>query len=287
VPTLAHQEIIRQKIIKPLHPPNTPPSQTSNSPRHIYLILPVRNSTVLKVIHKHSRKHTLHNTTSSLKSHPVNIAEPIVQLNLLHVGGKLQKRRPEIRLLERNLLAPTVARELNRATQRQAKQRLDIRNHTSKVETLEIERRGRAVVVVGAQLVGAAQRVDDVVGEDVRAGLGVQACEERGAGDHAHAGVEETFVGAEGVEAADGGAVDEAGGEVVELGWGLVGWRFGVGMCMWWRADLDQVVDGGALLVRSGSCEGSAGDERGDDSGEGLHCCSRVGRNERGINESA
>lgn len=42
---------------------------------------------------------------------------------------------------------------------------------------------------------------------------------------------------------------------------------------MWWRADLDQVVDGGALLViRSGSCEGSAGDERGDDGGDSLHC---------------
>ena len=52
-------------------------------------------------------------------------------------------------------------------------------------------------------------------------------------------------------------------------------------------AHLDQVVDVGALLVRSGSCESSAGDERGDDGGEGLHCvCSRVGRKERGINES-
>lgn len=36
-------------------------------------------------------------------------------------------------------------------------------------------------------------------------------------------------------------------------------------------AHLDQVVDVGALLVRSGSCESSASDERGDDSGEGLH----------------
>jgi hypothetical protein len=35
-------------------------------------------------------------------------------------------------------------------------------------------------------------------------------------------------VRAEGVEAADGGAVDEAGGDVVELGWGLVGWSFWV-----------------------------------------------------------
>jgi hypothetical protein len=36
-------------------------------------------------------------------------------------------------------------------------------------------------------------------------------------------------------------------------------------------ADLDQVVDSGALLVRSGSSESSASDERGDDSSEGLH----------------
>lgn len=64
---------------------------------------------------------------------------------------------------------------------------------------------------------GAAQAVEDVVGEDVGAGLSVQACEERRAGDDAHAGVEEAFVGAEGVEASDGGAVDEAGGDVVKL----------------------------------------------------------------------
>lgn len=36
-------------------------------------------------------------------------------------------------------------------------------------------------------------------------------------------------------------------------------------------ADLDEVVDAGAL-VRSGSCESGAGDERGEDGGEGLHC---------------
>lgn len=36
-------------------------------------------------------------------------------------------------------------------------------------------------------------------------------------------------------------------------------------------ANLDQVVDVGALLVRSGSCKSSASDERGDDGGEGLH----------------
>lgn len=36
-------------------------------------------------------------------------------------------------------------------------------------------------------------------------------------------------------------------------------------------AHLDQVVDVGALLVRSGSCESSASDERGDDGSEGLH----------------
>ena len=36
-------------------------------------------------------------------------------------------------------------------------------------------------------------------------------------------------------------------------------------------AHLDQVVDVGALLVRSRSCESSASDERGDDSGESLH----------------
>ena len=36
-------------------------------------------------------------------------------------------------------------------------------------------------------------------------------------------------------------------------------------------AHLDQVVDVGALLVRSGSGESSASDERGDDGGEGLH----------------
>jgi hypothetical protein len=54
-----------------------------------------------------------------------------------------------------------------------------------------------------------------------------------------------------------------------------------------WMADLDQVVHTVARLVRSGSCESSASDERGDDGGEGLHCvCSRVGRKERGINES-
>jgi hypothetical protein len=49
-------------------------------------------------------------------------------------------------------------------------------------------------------------------------------------------------------------------------------------------ADLDQVVDVGRwLVVRSGSCESSASGERGDDSGEGLHCvCGRVGRKERG-----
>lgn len=64
---------------------------------------------------------------------------------------------------------------------------------------------------------GTAQAVEDVVGEDVGAGLGVEACEERSAGNYAHAGVEEAFVGAEGVETADGGAVDEAGGDVVEL----------------------------------------------------------------------
>ena len=47
-------------------------------------------------------------------------------------------------------------------------------------------------------------------------------------------------------------------------------------------AHLDQVVDVGALLVRSGSCESSASGERGDDGGESLHCaCGRVGRNER------
>ena len=68
---------------------------------------------------------------------------------------------------------------------------------------------------------GAAEAVEDVIGEDVGAGLGVEACEERRAGDDAHAGVEEAFVGAEGVKASDGGAVDEAGGDVVELGWGV------------------------------------------------------------------
>ena len=36
-------------------------------------------------------------------------------------------------------------------------------------------------------------------------------------------------------------------------------------------AHLDQVVDGGALLVRSGSSESSASGERGDDSGESMH----------------
>lgn len=87
---------------------------------------------------------------------------------------------------------------------------------------------------------GAAQRVQDVVGENVGAGLRVQACEERRAGDDAHAGVEETLVRAEGVEAADGGAVDEAGGEVVELGWESVGGWLGLGC----------VCGGGLTLTR-------------------------------------
>jgi hypothetical protein len=47
--------------------------------------------------------------------------------------------------------------------------------------------------------------------------LGVEAGEEGGAGDHAHAGVEEALVGAELVEAAEGDTVDDAGGDVVEL----------------------------------------------------------------------
>jgi hypothetical protein len=43
-------------------------------------------------------------------------------------------------------------------------------------------------------------------------------------------------------------------------------------VCGGWLTDLDEVVDGGGLLVRSGSCESGAGDERGEDGGEGLHC---------------
>ena len=186
----------------------------------------------------------------------------------------------EIRLLESDLLAVAVARKLDGARQRQAEGRFDVGDHAAEVEGFEVEGGGRAVVVVGAELVGAAQAVDDVVGEDVWARPGVEAGEERGGGDHAHASVEEAFVGAERVETADGSAVDEAGRDVVELDWLLVGFGFEFGMQE--MADLDQVVDVGTLLVRSGSREGSASDERGDDGGEGLHCvCGRVGRKER------
>ena len=90
-------------------------------------------------------------------------------------------------------------------------------------------------------------------------------------------------MGTEGVEAADGGAVDEAGGDVVELegvSWGVdlgLGW-------VWCVADLDEVVDGGDLLVRSGSCESGAGDERGEDGSEGLHCVVELVVKNVGIN---
>ena len=36
-------------------------------------------------------------------------------------------------------------------------------------------------------------------------------------------------------------------------------------------ADLNQVVDAGGLLVRSGSRKSGASDERGEDSGDSLH----------------
>lgn len=42
--------------------------------------------------------------------------------------------------------------------------------------------------------------------------------------------------------------------------------------CTWLIADLNQVVDAGGLLVRSGSRKSGASNECGEDSGESLHC---------------
>jgi hypothetical protein len=53
--------------------------------------------------------------------------------------------------------------------------------------------------------------------ESVGSGLGVETGEKRGGGDHAHVGVVEALVGAEGVEAADGCTIDQTSRDVVEL----------------------------------------------------------------------
>lgn len=68
-----------------------------------------------------------------------------------------------------------------------------------------------------AYLVLALQAGYDVVTEHVRPGLGVQTSEERSGGDDAHVGVVKALVGAKGVEATDGSAVDQAGRDIVEL----------------------------------------------------------------------
>ena len=53
--------------------------------------------------------------------------------------------------------------------------------------------------------------------ESVGSGLGVETGEKRGGGDHAHVGVVEALVGAEGVEATDRCAIDQTSRDVVKL----------------------------------------------------------------------
>jgi hypothetical protein len=58
---------------------------------------------------------------------------------------------------------------------------------------------------------------NDIVCESVGSGLGVETGEKRGGGNHAQVGVVETLVGAKGVQTTNGGAIDQTGGDVVEL----------------------------------------------------------------------
>jgi hypothetical protein len=84
----------------------------------------LRESSVLKVVHQHSKQNLRDQAAVSVEGDTVNIAEAIVELDLGHVGSELQQGLLEVGLLGSDLLAVAVAGDLDGARQWQAEESL-------------------------------------------------------------------------------------------------------------------------------------------------------------------